>query len=167
MLSFNRKTDYALVALATLAEEGDGGPLEGRLSARQISERHGMPLPLLMNVLKDLVSVGLVTSTRGTKGGYSLARPPQGITVNDVVAATEGPVKVAACCGEEEATPCSDCRVVVTCPVTRSLRQLNDRINGFLSEVTLADMIEDHRDASDRMPISDIRLEFRPLPEEG
>ncbi|NNE44702.1 MAG: Rrf2 family transcriptional regulator [Gemmatimonadetes bacterium] len=167
MFSFTRKTDYALVALATLAEERAESTQPGRLSARQISERHAMPLPLLMNVLKDLVSGGLVTSTRGSKGGYSLARSPEGISVNDVVAATEGPVKVTACCGEEESTPCSDCRVVVTCPVTRSLRHLNDRINGFLSEVTLADMIEDHRDGKERMPISDIRLEFRPLPEEG
>ena len=81
MFSFTKKTDYALVALATLAEETAGGPETGRLSARQISERHGMPLPVLMNVLKDLVSVGLVTSTRGSKGGYSLARDPQAITI--------------------------------------------------------------------------------------
>lgn len=161
MLGFTRKTDYALVALATLADacaEGDGG----RLSARQISERHGVPLSLLMNVLKDLVGLGLVTSTRGARGGYALARPPEGISVQDVVAATEGPVRVAACCSEEEETPCSDCRVVITCPVSHSLRRLNDRINDFLGQVTLADLIREGRDLSHDAR-REYRLEFRPL----
>jgi Rrf2 family protein len=119
-----------------------------------------------MNVLKDLVSVGLVTSTRGAKGGYALARSPEGISVHDVVSATEGPFKVAPCCNEEEETPCSDCRVVITCPVTHSLRRLNDRIHDFLREVTLADMIregERHGPATGR---HEFRLVFRPLPEE-
>jgi Rrf2 family protein len=158
MLGFTRKTDYALVALATLADAAGG-----RLSARQISERHGVPLSLLMNVLKDLVGIGLVTSTRGARGGYALARPPEGISVQDVVTATEGPVRVAACCGEEEETPCSDCRVVITCPVSHSLRRLNDRINDFLGEVTLADLIRDGRGSSARDPRREFRLEFRPL----
>ena len=76
-------------------------------------------------------------------------------------------MKVTACCSEEEQTPCSDCRVVVTCPVTTSLRRLNDRINGFLSEVTLADMIEEGRDAAPSDPRGVVPLEYRPLPEEG
>jgi Rrf2 family protein len=167
MFSFTRKTDYALVALATLADERDAGPENGRLSARQISNRHGVPLPLLMNVLKDLVGYGLVTSTRGAKGGYALAQPPEGISVGDVVAATEGRVKVTACCSEEEETPCSECRVVVTCPVTSSLRRLNDRINGFLGEITLADMIQEGRGGPPPDARSVFRLEYRPLREEG
>lgn len=158
MLGFTRRTDYALVALATLADAAGGS-----LSARQISERHGVPLSLLMNVLKDLVGIGLVTSTRGARGGYALARAPEGISVQDVVTATEGPVRVAACCGEEEETPCSDCRVVITCPVSHSLRRLNDRINDFLGGVTLADLIRDGRDSSARDPRREFRLEFRPL----
>jgi Rrf2 family protein len=166
MISFTRKTDYALVALATLAGEKTPPEAPGRLSARQISDRHGVPLSLLMNVLKDLVAGGLVTSVRGVKGGYSLARPAEGISVADVISATEGPVKVTACCSEEEETPCSDCRVVVTCPVTRSLRRLNERIHDLLGEVTLADMIRDGRSegASAR---HEFRLVFRPLSQEG
>jgi Rrf2 family protein len=166
MFALTRKTDYALVALATLAEERDVQGPAGRLSARQIAERHGVPLSLLMNVLKDLVGGGLVTSTRGAKGGYALARPPQGISVHDVVAATEGPFKVAPCCNEQEETPCSDCRVVVTCPVTHSLRELNGRIHDFLREVTLADMIRAGERRGTPAPRREFRLVFRPLPEE-
>jgi Rrf2 family protein len=158
MLGFTRKTDYALVALATLADAAGG-----RLSARQISERHGVPLSLLMNVLKDLVGIGLVSSTRGARGGYALARSPEGISVQDVVAATEGPIRVAACCSEEEETPCSDCRVVVTCPVSHSLRRINDRINDYLAGVTLADLIREGRSHPDHDPRREYRLEFRPL----
>lgn len=58
-----RKTDYALVALATLAREHDG---EGRaLSARQLAEQHELPLPLLMNALKELHRAEVIASRRG------------------------------------------------------------------------------------------------------
>lgn len=168
MLGFTRKTDYALVALATLAAEGSRRDGWARLSARQIAERHGVPLALLMNVLKDLVGCKLVTSTRGAKGGYRLARDPAAITVHEIVAATEGPVKVMACCGEpEETPPCVECGVVVTCPVTRSVRRLNERINEFLEEVTLADLIREDPDAIRPVSREEIRLEFRPLKREA
>jgi DNA-binding IscR family transcriptional regulator len=53
--------------------------------------------------------------------------------------------------------------VVITCPVSHSLRRLNDRINDFLGGVTLADLIRDGRDSSARDPRREFRLEFRPL----
>jgi Rrf2 family protein len=164
MFALTRKTDYALVALATLADER--GRVGGRLSARQIAERHGVSLPLLMNVLKDLVGGGLLTSTRGAKGGYALARSPEGISVHDVMAATEGPFKVTLCCSEYEEAPCLDCRVVVTCPVTHSVRKLNDRIHDFLREITLADMMREAERHAPASPRREYRLVFRPLPEE-
>jgi len=168
VLGFTRKTDYAIVALATLAAETARDEGEPRLSARQIAERHGVPLALLMNVLKDLVGAGLVTSTRGAKGGYRLARDAASVTVHEIVAVTEGPVKVMACCGEpEEQPPCLDCGVVVTCPVTRSVRRLNERINEFLEEVTLADLIREDPDAIRPVSRGEFRLEFRPLTREA
>jgi len=155
VFAFTRKTDYALVALACLAEEtASENDHDPRLSARQIAERQAVPLPLLMNILKDLVGGGIVTSTRGSRGGYMLARPAGGIRVSEVIAATEGPVKVMACCEESEDTACQECSLVITCPITDSIRQLNDRINGFLYQVTLEDLMKDDLDrlprASDR-----------------
>ncbi len=54
MLTFSRKTDYALIALTHMAYDRDGCS-----SAREIAGHYGMPLPLLMNVLKQLAQAGL------------------------------------------------------------------------------------------------------------
>ena len=69
MLSLTRKADYALVGLVDLARR-----TPGKASARQIAESSGVPLPMLMNILKELLAGGLVCSTRGVNGGYRLAK---------------------------------------------------------------------------------------------
>ncbi|MCA9750590.1 MAG: Rrf2 family transcriptional regulator [Gemmatimonadetes bacterium] len=157
MFGFTRRTDYALVALAGLADEPSPDPK----SARSISERYGVPLPLLMNVLKDLVNGGIVSSTRGAKGGYSLARAPRGISVHDVVSAIEGPVSVTLCCDPAEAEPCQECSVEIHCPITHSVRRMNERIQDYLREVTLEHLMNDKSDVfaptSRLVPVTSLR----------
>jgi Rrf2 family protein len=68
MLRLSKKADYALISLGYLAEHPDEV-----VSAREIAERCGLPLPLLMNLLKVLHQGGIVRSTRGASGGYRLA----------------------------------------------------------------------------------------------
>src|SRR5262245_7174933 len=143
MLSFTRKTDYALVALARLAEQAgpeNGGDQEV-LSARKIGNQYGIPLPVLMNILKDLVKGGLVRSARGAQGGYSLAKSPQDITVAHVIESIEGPVKFLPCCEEDEALACRECRLHPRCPITDSVRTLNGYLNEYLNRITLADLV--------------------------
>ncbi len=169
MFGFTRKTDYALVALAGLAEVSGDDP--ARLSARRISERYGVPLPVLMNVLKNLVGGGLVSSTRGARGGYALARSPEGISVNDVISAIEGPVQVMNCCEPDE-TPervgavAPDCRMEVRCPITKSVRRLNERINDYLREVTLADLMRNEESGLGPPRVRTFDIEFRHLAKE-
>ena len=86
MLLLTRKTDYALLALASLARQTPAGA-----SARGLAERLSLPLPVLRNILKQLTSRGVLKSTRGTRGGYRLARSPEQITLAQLLAATEGP----------------------------------------------------------------------------
>src|SRR5437868_13882594 len=95
--SLTRKTDYALIALTRLAEEAAGK--QQPLSARQIAEQYGLPLPLLMNVLKELHKAEIVCSRRGSSGGYMLCcHDPAEITMLQIIEALEGQVKVALCC---------------------------------------------------------------------
>jgi len=140
MLSFTRKTDYALVALARLAEQATD-QREEVLSARQIGTQYGIPLPLLMNILKELVKGGLVRSTRGAQGGYLLAQSPSDITVARVIESIEGPVKFLPCCEENETMACRECRIHPRCPITDSVRALNGFLNEYLNRVTLADLV--------------------------
>lgn len=100
MLTLTRKTDYALIALTHLSQNK-----ETCTSAREIASLYGLPLPLLMNVLKLLGQQGLAKSARGPKGGYQLALPPGQITLHDIILAVEGPIQLVQCIGHESGTP--------------------------------------------------------------
>ncbi|MAE66355.1 MAG: hypothetical protein CMJ18_18960 [Phycisphaeraceae bacterium] len=142
MLSFTRKTDYALVALAYLASDS-GGAAPAPMSVRQIADRFSLPVPQLMNVFKDLQRAGLVTSSRGVRGGYSLARAPEQIRMDEVVEATEGPVRLMICCdGEQEDQPCQGCQVLDQCPVSDSIQLVNQRIADYLGEISIRDLLD-------------------------
>ena len=137
MLSFSRKTDYALVALAYLGQKRLAG--QPVVSARQIAEQFKLPVPLLMNILKDLAHCGIIDSTRGAHGGYQLLADPSEVTLLDVVDAIEGPARLAPCCVDDTAIAEVGCEIAPVCPVHQPIRQLNQRLLDFLREVTLAD----------------------------
>src|ERR671914_217579 len=84
MLSLNRKTDYALVALADMADRAGEWA-----SAREIAERKDVPAALLMNVLKTLHGAGILRSTRGTRGGYQIAGDLERLSLFDLVRVLE------------------------------------------------------------------------------
>jgi Rrf2 family transcriptional regulator, cysteine metabolism repressor len=79
---FSAKAEYACIAMVELAlRHGDPQPV--RLKA--IAEAHNIPQRFLVQILLQLKGAGLVVSARGAAGGYLLARPPDQITVADVV----------------------------------------------------------------------------------
>ena len=87
MISVTSKSRYAVVALAELARSGtDPVPIG------QIAERRGMPVQFLEQLFSTLRRAGILVSHRGAKGGYTLARPPEDITVLEVVQALDGVV---------------------------------------------------------------------------
>lgn len=101
MLSLNRKTDYALVALADMADRP-----EQWASARELAGRCDVPPALLMNVLKTLLGAGILQSTRGMRGGYRIAADLNGMSLFDLVRVLEKTEQVPesgdgepACCG--------------------------------------------------------------------
>jgi Rrf2 family protein len=137
MLALTRKTDYALIALTHLAQEAGGC-----ISAREIATRYRIPLPLLMNILKVLTNQGLARSARGPRGGYSLALPPDRITLNDVIRAVEGPVQLVQCVVHDgaERDARGDCELTGCCPVRRPIQRIHERLVQFLDDVTLAEI---------------------------
>jgi Rrf2 family transcriptional regulator, cysteine metabolism repressor len=86
VISVTSKSRYAVVAMAELARSGGDGPVP----LAQIAERRGMPLQFLEQLFSTLRRGGLLSSQRGVKGGYSLARPADEITVLEVVQALDG-----------------------------------------------------------------------------
>jgi len=82
------KADYAVRAAVELAAAGAGAPVKGE----RIAQAQSIPPNFLENILADLRNAGIVGSRRGAEGGYWLARPPDEITLADVIRAVDGPL---------------------------------------------------------------------------
>jgi Rrf2 family protein len=87
VISITSKSRYAVVALAELSRSG-GQPVP----IGTVAERRGIPVQFLEQLFSTLRRAGLLESHRGVKGGYTLARDPERITVLDVVQALDGRV---------------------------------------------------------------------------
>jgi Rrf2 family protein len=81
------KADYALRAVIELAAAG-AGPVKGE----RIAQAQEIPLKFLENILLELRHAGIVRSQRGVEGGYWLARPPEDVSLAEVIRAVEGPI---------------------------------------------------------------------------
>src|SRR5688572_22342073 len=134
MLRLSKKADYALMAMKHLAQK-PGAP---STSAREIAEQYDIPIELLAKVLQRLVRTGLLVSTQGTRGGYTLSRPSAAISVADVIQAIDGPLTVTACSTEK-----NTCEQYSKCNIRDPLWQIRERIAATLDTVTIAEMATD------------------------
>jgi len=147
MLRLSKKADYALIAMKHLARKTSGAP---STSAREIAEQFDIPIELMAKVLQRLVRTGLLVSTQGTRGGYTLSRPSATISVADVIQAIDGPVTVTAC-----STQKNDCEQYSKCNIRDPLWQIRERIVSALDTVTLAEMATDN--VATAMPVAVVR----------
>jgi len=134
MLRLSKKADYALMAMKHLAQK-PGAP---STSAREIAEQYDIPIELLAKVLQRLVRTGLLASTQGTRGGYTLSRSSAAISVADVIQAIDGPLTVTACSTEK-----NSCEQYSKCNIRDPLWQIRERIAATLDTVTIAEMAAD------------------------
>ncbi len=135
MLRLSKKADYALMAMKHLALK----TAVPSTSAREIAEQYDIPIELMAKVLQRLVRTGLLISTQGTRGGYTLSRPSAAISVADVIQAIDGPFTVTACSSEN-----SDCEQYSKCNIRDPLWQIKERIVATLGTVTIAEMAADN-----------------------
>ncbi|MCB9664114.1 MAG: SUF system Fe-S cluster assembly regulator [Alphaproteobacteria bacterium] len=131
MLRLAKLTDYAIVVLAHLAREAHVCVHP----ASAIAEATGVPQPTVAKVLKSLTREGLVLSSRGVTGGYSLARDPARISVVDVIAAVEGPLALTACA--VEGLGCTDEH---HCQVAGHWPRINGAVIDALRAVSILDL---------------------------
>lgn len=131
MLKLSKLTDYATVILSYMAK--DSVRVQG---AGEIAEATGIALPTASKILKILLKAKVVVSVRGAKGGYSLARPPEKITVASVISALEGPIALTECTASHKG-----CEQAAGCRIQGNWHMINQRISMALESVTLADMI--------------------------
>ena len=131
MLRISRLTDYGTVVLAHLAR--DDADL---VSAAEVASATGIALPTVSKLLKSLAKADLVNSTRGSHGGYQLARDAHEISAADVIDALEGPVSITECSAID-----SHCDFEDSCNVGGAWQRINVAIRRALDDISLADLL--------------------------
>jgi Rrf2 family protein len=129
------KADYAVRAAIELASAGPERPTKGEAIARA----QDIPLKFLENILADLRHAGLVTSRRGADGGYRLARPPEEITVADIIRAVEGPLASVRGGRPEDVEYAGSAE-----PLQRVWIAVRASLRSVVERVTLADLAGGH-----------------------
>jgi Rrf2 family protein len=144
MLRLTKKADYSLIALKHFAarrrayEEGHVSTGSSALSAKEVSDTCGIPLPLLSKLLQKLGKTGFLIAEYGTNGGYRLARDPRQISALEVIRAIDGPVVLANCFTSE-----AFCGHSGRCTVKRPLRRIQEGILRLLDSVSIEDMLQE------------------------
>lgn len=135
-IALGRRGDYSVRAMLVLARAfGDG-----RRKARQIAKTMGIPGAYLPQVMAPLVREHLVLATAGPDGGYELARPPDSITLLDVIEAAEGPLAREQCL--LQGGPCDWEQV---CPLHDVWSRANDALGHELRAATFKELAENDR----------------------
>ncbi len=112
----------------------------GPLSLRKIAEQENISLNFLEQIFPALKRTGLISSVRGSRGGYLLSRPPDQINIGDIVRAVEGPITPVECLAEEGETLC--CSKKDGCLTRQVWEKLRDKINDVLDNVSLDELVD-------------------------
>ena len=138
---FSTKAEYGVRLMVELGRDQRDQPL----SLASIAEAENLPLSYMEHLVARLRQAGLVESTRGARGGYSLGRDPAEITMLEVVEALEGPI-VPMECFEAEPTGKVQCSHLAPEDGPCATRLLWTRVHGgvtdALRETTLSDLVE-------------------------
>ena len=124
---------YATRALLDLALHHDEEPV----LLKDIAQRQEISLPYLEHLITPLIAGGLVRSTRGAKGGISLAKPPEEIKLVEVIQLLEGSIAPVECVTNPEICPRS-----ASCVARDVWGEIKRAINGVLQSTTLQDLVE-------------------------
>jgi Rrf2 family protein len=127
--------EYGVICALHLARRAADGPIAGR----DLAEREKLPADYVEQILLRLRRAGIVDSTRGARGGYTLARPPIDITVRAVITAAEHATFDLHCVSHPvNEERCSDAQ---NCSIRPVWLLLQNKINDVLDSVTLADLL--------------------------
>ena len=137
--------EYGLICALHLAKRAGEGPITGR----EIAARERLPADYVEQILLRLRRAGLVNSTRGARGGYSLARPAEDVSVREVIAASELGTFDLHCVshpvGEER------CAESQSCSIRPVWMMLQRKIDDVLESVHLGDLMVDEQTVRQRV----------------
>jgi len=129
--------EYGVICALHLARRTSIGPVTGR----EIAAQERLPADYVEQILLRLRRAGVIRSTRGARGGYTLARPPQDISIRAVIHASELETFDLHCVSHPVET--DRCSASHNCSIRPVWVLLQTRIDDVLESVCLADLLED------------------------
>lgn len=130
-MKLTRGTDYGTLGILYLARQ----PRDRVVLLSEIAKAQDVPENYLAKVFQDLTKAGLVRSHRGARGGFSLARTPEDISLRQIIEAIEGPLALSRCLDPREG-----CERSPECPVHAALARAQDALVLSLDSVTLSSL---------------------------
>jgi Rrf2 family protein len=134
-MNVGRRVDYAVRALSYLAAQVSAGVI----GSREITEKQDIPSHYLSKIMKDLVGAGLVKSHVGCKGGFSLARPANMITLKQVYEAVEKPLLLMECLDKRELY----CRYDSVCTQISVWERAQSLLANFLAGISIGSIADE------------------------
>lgn len=142
-MQITRQADYAVRAVMYLSKLGTNA----RASTAEIAREQSIPTTFLAKIVSQLASAGVVRATRGARGGVTLARPPEEISLLEIVEAIDGPMALNEC-----VLDASRCPISVECPVRPVWCDVQSTLAKQLAQANFGLLIK--RDGS--IPVSSI-----------
>ena len=137
-MKLSKRGEYALRAMIDLGVAQElGRPL---LSISELAEKEQIPAAFLEQILFQLRTAGHVTSARGKRGGYSLARPMEEIRFGEIIRLIDGPLAPIRCVSQMAYAPCT-CPDETHCGLRMLMLDVRNAIAGILDKHTLADVV--------------------------
>jgi Rrf2 family protein len=132
-MQITHQADYAIRAIHYLAAAGP----EERVSTSQIAEAYQIPSSFLTKIIAQLSVAGIIRTSRGARGGVTLARPPEEISILEVLEAIDGPVTVNECVEDPDSCPFTE-----SCTVHNFWQEVRDELTARLKNTTFDKLVK-------------------------
>jgi len=140
-MKLSSQEEYGLRCLLQIARQGEGESL----TIAEMSQREGISAPNVAKIMRILRRAGLVKSTRGKAGGYTLARSPAQVPVGDALGALGGRLFDATFCDRHSGIE-ERCLNNGDCSIRPVLRFVQDAVDQVLAQLTLASLLRPERE---------------------
>jgi len=144
-MKLSTKGRYGVRLMLDLAVYHGNGPV----TLKDVSKRQDISEKYLGHLIPPLKNAGLITSVRGSRGGYTLAKPPGAINLLEIVSALEGPMCLVEC-GEHP----DMCRRSATCIAREVWAEASKRMFDYLASINLEKLVERQKGKQDKFNYS-------------
>lgn len=135
-----QKMKYALKALLVLADEAARDKPEA-LTIEEIARRSDTPKRFLEHILLEVRNAGIIASTRGRSGGYTMIKRPSEVSISELLRLIDGPIAPLPCLSRRAYQRCEDCLDEASCRIRRVFAEVFWSYLLIIESLTLDDML--------------------------